>query len=110
MESLILSFNAVAPIFLMMMLGYLMRRVGIAQKKDFDMVNTLVFKIFLPILLFDNLYTTSNIENFSASIVLFTAIGIGLVFVLHTYNVLLDICTQFIELILIERSNKWLLE
>ena len=87
MESLILSFNAVAPIFLMMMLGYLMRRVGIAQKKDFDMVNTLVFKIFLPILLCDNLYTTSNIENFSASIVLFTAIGIGLVFVLGYFFV-----------------------
>ena len=82
MESLILSFNAVAPLFLLMMLGYVLKRVGIASKSDFDIINRLVFKIFLPILLFYNLYTTTSVEAFDAAIVLFTVLGCCVVFAL----------------------------
>lgn len=82
MESLILSFNAVTPLFILMMLGYVLKRVGVASKGDFDIINRLVFKIFLPILLFYNLYTTTSVETFDADIVLFTILGSCVVFVL----------------------------
>lgn len=82
MESLILSFNAVTPLFLLMLLGYVIKRMGIAKKSDFDMVNKLVFKIFLPVLLFWNLYTTETVETFDIKIVLFTLLGVALTFVL----------------------------
>ena len=82
MESLILSFNAVAPLFILMMLGYTLKRLKIARKSDFDMINALVFKIFLPVLLFNNLYTTTSVETFDIPIVVFTVVGICLVFVL----------------------------
>lgn len=82
MESLILSFNAVIPLFLLMLLGYVIKCIGIAKKSDFDMVNKLVFKIFLPVLLFWNLYTTKTVETFDIKIVLFTVFGVALTFVL----------------------------
>lgn len=82
MESLILSFNAVTPLFLLMLLGYVIKRMGIAKKSDFDMVNKLVFKIFLPVLLFWNLYTTETVETFDIKIVLFTLLGVALTFIL----------------------------
>ncbi len=80
MESLILSFNAVTPLFILMLLGYVIKRLGIAKKADFDMINKLVFKIFLPVLLFQNLYTTETIDTFDIKIVMFTVIGVMITF------------------------------
>ena len=82
MESLILSFNAVTPLFLLMLLGYMIKRLGMAKKNDFDMINKLVFKVFLPILLFQNLYTTERVDTFDLKIVLFTIIGVALTFII----------------------------
>ncbi len=75
MQNLILSFNAVAPLFILMMLGYVIKKLGVARKSDFDMINKLIFKIFLPVQLFYNIYTTSSIKTFDASIVLFILFG-----------------------------------
>lgn len=82
MESLILSFNAVTPLFILMLVGYVIKRVNIAKKKDFDMVNKLVFKVFLPVLLFYNIYTTNTVDTFDIKIVSFLVIGVLLTFVL----------------------------
>ena len=65
-----------------MLIGYVIRRAGIAQKKDFDIVNKLVFKIFLPVLLFENLYSTKTVDTFDINIVLFTVIGVLATFAL----------------------------
>lgn len=81
MESLILSFNAVTPLFILMLVGYAIRGAGLASKSDFDKMNSLVFKIFLPVLLFYNIYSTTNIETFDISIVLFTILGVVATFV-----------------------------
>ena len=57
------SFNAVMPILLMMALGYFLRTVKFADEAFFKKANTLVFKVFLPVLLFVNVY---EIESLSA--------------------------------------------
>lgn len=82
MQNLVLSFNAVAPLFILMMLGYAIKRVGIVRKSDFDMINKLIFKIFLPVQLFYNIYTTSSIKTFDASIVFFILSGELAIFIL----------------------------
>ena len=80
MQNLILSINAVVPLFLLMMLGYSIKMFKIASKRDFDIINKLVFKIFLPILLFYNIYTTESIKTFDKSIVLFVTLGACVIF------------------------------
>ena len=87
MESLILSFNAVAPLFLLMLTGYVIKRSNIAQKKDFDMINKLVFKIFLPVLLFQNLYATKTVDTLDINIVLFIVTGVLTAFILGGFFV-----------------------
>ncbi len=82
MESLRLSFEAVTPIFLLMLLGYALREFKIAEKKTFDAINGLIFKIFLPVLLFYNIYKTESSQVFDAKLVLFTFVSIFLVFVI----------------------------
>lgn len=80
MESLKLSFEAVMPIFLLMMLGYLLRTWKVADKSAFDTMNRLVFKAFLPILLFYNIYQTDADEMFDPKLVLFVILGMVTVF------------------------------
>ncbi len=94
MDSLLLSVEAVAPIFLLMLLGYGLKQGKITTKENFDAINKLIFKIFLPILLFYNIYKTDLSLVFDPKLILFTvtgvllifALGYGLVFVLTKDN------------------------
>ncbi len=89
MESLKLSFEAILPIFLLMSLGYVLRALKIADKKGFDTVNTLVFKVFLPVLLFENIYKTESAQVFDVNLVAFIITGVLAVFVIGYFFVLL---------------------
>ena len=82
MESFILSLNAVAPIFLLMVLGYVIKKASLMDKKKFDALNKVVFRIFLPVLLFYNIYSTSIERLFNPRLVVFCLIGIFAVFAL----------------------------
>ena len=89
MESLRLSIEAVAPIFLMMSLGYVLKCLKLTDKKGFDVMNKFVFKVFLPLLLFYNIYKTETLEIFDSKLIGFTAVGVLAVFVLGYFSVLL---------------------
>lgn len=89
MESLRLSFNAVLPIFILMLLGYVLKKTKITDKKGFDTVNRLVFKVFLPVLLFYNVYKTDIGTAFDIKLVCFTVVGIFAVFALGYFAVML---------------------
>ena len=56
MENLLLAFRVVLPLFLMMALGYLTRRIGLVDAPTLKKMNNYVFRVFLPILL----YTSSR--------------------------------------------------
>jgi len=88
MESLKLSFEAVTPIFLLMLLGYVLKNIKVVDKKCFDGMNKLVFKVFLPTLLFYNIYNTQNPEVFNSKLVVFTIVGVLVVFFVGYVSVL----------------------
>lgn len=52
MDNLIFSLNATLPLFLLMALGYLLKRIHYISEATSEQLNRLVFKIFLPALLF----------------------------------------------------------
>ena len=87
-DSLRLSFEAIAPVFILMFLGYVLKVLKIADKRGFDVVNKLVFKVFLPVLLFYNIYKTKTAEAFDMTLIMFTVVGIILVFILGYFAVL----------------------
>ena len=88
MESIILSFNAVLPIFILMAIGYVIRGLKVTDKKGFDAVNKLVFKVFLPVLLFKNIYKTESLQVFDVKLIIFTIITVLIIFVLGNFAVL----------------------
>jgi len=61
-EDLIFSINAVLPIVLLVCIGYLLRRLGVLPLSVTGVMNKLVFRVFLPAMLFLNVY---NIQSFS---------------------------------------------
>ena len=57
-DNLILSINVVLPLFLEMILGYYLRRKGMIDQPSAKKMNKLVFSVFMPMLLFYNIYNT----------------------------------------------------
>ena len=57
MENLIFSLNATIPIFLMMLLGMLFRKLGWMDEVFAAKMNKFVFLVPLPVLLFEQLAT-----------------------------------------------------
>lgn len=73
MDDLIFSLNATLPIFIMMMLGYFLRRIGLVTQGFADAANTFVFKICLPLVLFDDLYQMDIAAAWDGGFVAFCA-------------------------------------
>ena len=71
MDNLIFSLNATIPIFLLMALGYFFRRVGLLSETLASGMNTFVFKIALPVLVFTDLSTVDFSQAWDTKFVLF---------------------------------------
>lgn len=56
MENLIISVHAILPMFLVMALGYGARCLGWIRREEILNINRIAFRIFLPCLLFYNVY------------------------------------------------------
>lgn len=80
MENLIFSLNATIPIFLMMLLGMLFRKLGWMDEVFAAKMNKFVFLVPLPVLLFEQLATLDFSEVWDIKFILFcfvvTAISI----------------------------------
>lgn len=71
MENLIFSFHATMPIFLMMVLGFIFRKMGIFDEDFASKMNTFVFLVPLPLLVFEDLATVALDEVWDIRFVLF---------------------------------------
>ena len=71
MENLIFSLNATLPVFIMMLLGVLLRRIGLFDEGFAAKMNKYVFLIPLPCLLFNQLSKIDFHEAWNARFVLF---------------------------------------
>lgn len=71
MENLVFSLNSTMPLFLIMLLGYLLHQKGFLEDSFVASANKFVFKIALPVQLFRDLATTDIYANFDGKYVLF---------------------------------------
>lgn len=68
MESLWIALKIVAPLFLLMAVGYLIKVTGLMNETSVRQVNKTIFKIFLPLLVFLNIYKTDLAESFNSKL------------------------------------------
>ena len=77
-EIFMYSFNAVMPILLLALLGYFLKVIGFADEAFFKKANKLVFKVFLPVLLYMNIYRIDSLLQINWSCILYCAVSIFL--------------------------------
>lgn len=80
MESLIYSLNATLPIFFVIVLGYILKQIGMLNDNFINVANKFNFKITLPILLFTDISSTNIIKNFDGKYILFCAVVTSICF------------------------------
>ena len=91
MENLIFSLNATLPVFALMVLGYLFRKIGLIDEKAASWMNKFVFKAALPVLVFEDLASQDFAGTWNGKFVLFcflvTTVSIALISLLSKWIV-----------------------
>jgi len=80
LENLIVSAKVVLPLLLMMLVGVGVRRCGLADEAVLRKVDTIAFRIFLPVLLFQNLYAVDLNQAFNPGLMGYTIVCVFIIF------------------------------
>lgn len=75
MENLIFSLNATVPIFLLMIVGFFLKQIHVLDDSFVDGMNAFVFKVSLPLLLFEDVAESGFQEMWDGKFVLFCVIA-----------------------------------
>lgn len=71
MNNLIFALNATMPVFLMMVLGYILKKINWIDEEFAGKINSFVFHVPLPVLVFKDLATVDFVEVWDTKFVLF---------------------------------------
>ncbi len=82
MDSFLFALGAVAPIILLVAIGYLLKRIGLLKHDLARAANKLVFRVFLPVTLFLNVYKIENLGDIEFGYMAYALIVIFLLFLL----------------------------
>lgn len=86
MENLIFSLNATLPLFVLMALGYFFNKINLMDESAANWMNKFVFKVALPVVVFEDLASQDFRHDFNLKFVLFcfitTVVSIAIISVL----------------------------
>ena len=60
MNSFLIAITVVCPLLIYMMVGAGIQKLGIMSKENFKALNTMIFKIFIPLGVFFDIYETNQ--------------------------------------------------
>lgn len=80
MKSFLFALNAVLPIILMVGVGYVIKRLGLITPEIAKGANKLVFRLFLPCLLFLNVYKISSVGEVGIGYIVYIIIAEIIIF------------------------------
>ena len=82
MDDFIFSINAVAPLFILMVAGYIVRQANFISDKFLSEMNRLVFNFLLPLMLFQNIRNTFQGNFTDTSLIFVSVTGVIVVIIL----------------------------
>ncbi len=85
MENFLLALNVVFPMFFLMMLGVILKRIKMVDERSLTVMNSLIFRVFMSTLLFLSVYNIGDLSAFSAKnlkLMLYAFVSILVVLVL----------------------------
>lgn len=90
MSNLIFSLNATLPLFIMMVIGYVLKKIGFIDEHGSNQMNRLVFRIFLPALIFLDLAEEDFRAIWDGELILFC-------FVVTIISIIISVGISFID-------------
>lgn len=81
MSDFLFAVNATAPIVIMVAIGYFLKRIGMLDGTVAKTLNKLVFRVFLPCMLFLNMYKIESLANVNFTFVWYTIIATLVLFI-----------------------------
>lgn len=84
-ESFLVALRVVAPMALLMLVGGGVRKVGIMDRPTMRKVDKMIFRVFMPVLLFKNIYETDLSQYFEWRVLLFSAAALAVIFALSLW-------------------------
>lgn len=90
-ENFILCLSAVLPMFIIMSMGYVSKRVGFIRGEDVPRFNKVIFNAFMPFLVFYNLYSSDLSVAIRPAMLLFAVGAVLVVYVVTAAAVLLTV-------------------
>lgn len=95
MDNIIISLNVILPLFISIIIGYFIRRIGLLDEHTVKVMNNVTFNIFFSVMVFNNVYNTNIEGSFNRKLIIFSISSV------------LIICISMCALIpLIEKANK----
>lgn len=82
MDSLLFALNAVAPIVILVTVGYLLRKKGFMNAQFSKDANRLVFRVFLPVMLFLNVYNIKALGDVDFGYIVYVIAILIIIFLL----------------------------
>lgn len=76
MENFLIAFNAVLPMFIMLLIGFGVRKLNIIKEEHLPTLNKIVFNVFFPFLMFNNVYGSDFSAVFNPFLLGFAVIAV----------------------------------
>ncbi|MBR2615900.1 MAG: AEC family transporter [Clostridia bacterium] len=80
MDAFLFSLTTISPVILTVILGYFLKKTGLLPKEMVAPLNKLNFRVFLPAMLFLNIYNMESFQGQSYAYILLSAVTVLLVF------------------------------
>ncbi|EHI79582.1 hypothetical protein HMPREF9093_00143, partial [Fusobacterium sp. oral taxon 370 str. F0437] len=82
MENFLLALNVVLPIFFIMTLGFFLKKIKMVDKNSLNIMNKLVFRVFMSTLLFLNVYNIGDLSRISVDNLKLLAYAFIIIFII----------------------------
>jgi len=97
MNVFIVCFEAVLPIFILLIVGYVARRAGLMTEKDVRRFNAVNFKTFMPVMLFESIYSSDLETAVNPALIAYSVVAVLL---------MLGLCAAFVMVVEKENSKR----
>ncbi len=68
MSNFFVALYAVLPMFIMLAIGFTVRKMKVIEEAHLPVLNKIVFNVFFPFLMFNNIYAFDLSADFNASL------------------------------------------
>lgn len=82
MDVFLFAINAILPLILMIVLGYILKRVKVLNDVFLKVGNRFVFLVCIPVLLYQNIYDINSLSSINWAVIAYAVVGILFVFLL----------------------------